>query len=72
MPNKTKPPKCLRCNSRSKVKHVRNWLFECEGCKGLMDIRPDEEAVFHTDPTKRMREQESRREERRTLKGGFG
>lgn len=72
MPPTNKPPKCLRCNSRSKVKHVRKWLYECSGCGVLMDVTPDEESIFHTDPTKRMREQESRREERRTLKGGFG
>lgn len=72
MTTKTKPPKCLKCNSRQKVENVRNWLFQCKACGGLMDITPSEEAVFHTDPTKRIREQESRREERRSLKGGFG
>lgn len=59
--------KCPRCKSKKIHKSGRERV--CEICKQRFD--PVDDGNYHSDPTKRLRLEESRSEKRKQLKGGL-
>lgn len=59
--------KCPRCKGKNTKRHHR--LYECQNCRAMFD--PTDDGNYHSDPTKRIRLEESRVERRKQLKGGL-